>query len=126
MNWSEWQLLAADEQYWQNREEPGLVAAKYLHDYTLRVQFADKRRPVTYELDFAPLLLDENPGGVFLELKDIRHFRTARADYALVWSIPTSGGGEDQVVDLAPECVRFFCEKYGRKASPTSLEKLAA
>ena len=82
--------------------------------------------PIAYELDFSPLLLDENPGGVFLELKDTRHFRNARADYALVWSIPGLGSEEDLVVDLAPECVRFFCEKYGRKASPTPLAKLAA
>jgi hypothetical protein len=36
-------------------------------------------------------------------------------DYALIWLNPETGAYDDQAIDIAPECVRFFCEKYGQK-----------
>ena len=35
-------------------------------------------------------------------------------DYALIWPNPETGAYDEQAIDMAPECVRFFCEKYGR------------
>ena len=62
MKWSEWQALAEDEDHWLDDVEPGLASAEHLHDHVLRLHFADQPEDVAYELDFAPLLVDDNPG----------------------------------------------------------------
>jgi hypothetical protein len=67
-----------------------------------------------YELDFSPLLLQDNPGGVFDALKDHARFQFVHGDYALIWPNPETGAYDERSIDLAPECVRFFCEKYGK------------
>jgi hypothetical protein len=36
-------------------------------------------------------------------------------DYALIWPNPETGAYYEKVVDIALECIRFFCEKYGKK-----------
>jgi len=36
-------------------------------------------------------------------------------DYALIWLNPETGVYDEKAVDIAPECIRFFCEKYGKK-----------
>lgn len=113
MKWSEWQALADDEAHWLNNVESGLVAAEYLHDHVLRLRFADQSDQVAYELDFAPLMVDDNPGGVFEPLRDKNRFRNVEAEYALIWPDPITGD-PTYAVDLAPECVRFFCQQYGR------------
>ena len=58
--------------------------------------------------------MEENPGGVFAPLKDKERFRLVQGDYALIWLNPETGEYDAQAIDLAPECVRFFCERYGK------------
>lgn len=51
---------------------------------------------------------------MFLPLKDQARFQQARGDYALIWLNPETGAYDEKAIDIAPECIRFFCEKYGK------------
>jgi hypothetical protein len=125
MKWQDWLMLADDTSLWEGRDEKGLLKAEYVGDYTLRLWFEDELGVSIYELDFYPLLVEENPGGVFGVLRDQERFRVVRGAYALIWPNPETGGYDERAIDLAPECVRFFCEKYG-KVVKTSRQKAAA
>jgi hypothetical protein len=98
----------------EDREEKGLLKAEYVGDYILRLWFEDELDVSIYELDFHPLMVEENPGGVFAALKDRARFEVVRGEYALIWPNPETGGYDEQAIDIAPECVRFFCERYGK------------
>ena len=119
MYWQAWSQLAHDEAFWRNREEKGLLKAEYLRDYVLRLWFADDHDESIYELDFRPLIAEENPGEVFLPLRDPARFRLVVGDYALIWLDPQTRVYDENAIDLAPECVRFFCERYGKKIQAT-------
>jgi hypothetical protein len=67
-----------------------------------------------YELDFYPLFVEENPGGVFRALANQERFRLVEGNYALIWLNPETGMYDEQAIDIAPECIRFFCERYGK------------
>ena len=126
MKWAEWQAFADNEDTWTNATEPGLTDVEYLHDFVLRLQFADRPVKSVYEIDFAPLMVADNPGGVFADLKDVRRFRNVQADYALIWPDPVTHD-DSKAVDLAPECVRFYCQRYGRLVvSDNKRSKVAA
>ena len=114
MKWQEWLTLADNASLWQGQSERGLLKADYVDAYTLRLWFEDDLDVSIYELDFSPLVVDENPGGVFVALKQRKRFRVVRGEYALIWPNPETGGYDEQAIDIAPECVRFFCEKYGK------------
>ena len=115
MKWKEWTKIAKDEKYWQNHEERGLLKAEHVREYILRLWFEENMDVSIYELDFRSLLLDENPGEVLLPLREKERFQFVKGDYALIWPDPKSGDYDENVIDLAPECVRFFCESYGEK-----------
>jgi len=114
MKWQEWLTLADNASLWQGQSEKGLLKADYIGAYTLRLWFEDDLDVSIYELDFSSLVVDENPGGVFGALKEPERFRVVRGEYALIWPNPETGGYDEQAIDIAPECVRFFCEKYGK------------
>ncbi len=95
-------------------KEKGLLKAEYVDDYVLRLWFEDEMDVSIYELDFRPLVVEGNPGGVFEALKDKERFKQVRGDYALIWPNPETGGYDEKAIDMAPECVRFFCERYGK------------
>ena len=114
MKWQEWNKLAENETFWRNRTEKGLLKAEYIDDYILRLWFEEDLDVSIYELDFYSLMVEENPGGVFLPLKSQERFRLVEGDYALVWLNPETGAYDERAVDIAPECIRFFCEKYGK------------
>ena len=114
MKWQEWLTLADNASLWRGQSERGLLKADYVDAYTLRLWFEDDLDVSIYELDFSPLVVDENPGGVFVALKQRERFRVVRGEYALIWPNPETGGCDEQAIDIAPECVRFFCEKYGK------------
>ncbi len=120
MTWTEWQALADDESLWTDHQEKGLLKAEYVTGYVLRLWFEEELDVSIYELNFQPLLVDENPGGVFELLKDKKRFQLVRGEYALIWPNPETGAYNEQAIDLAPECVRFFCKRYGTqvKGSP--------
>ena len=46
-------------------------------------------------------------------LKDKKRFQLVQGEYALIWPNPETGAHDEQAIDLAPECVRFFCKRYG-------------
>ena len=115
MKWNEWTQVARDEKRWQDHQEKGLLKAEYVREYILRLWFEEELDVSIYELDFYPLVVTDNPGGVFLPLKDKEHFKHVTGDYALIWLNPEISSYDEQAVDLAPECVRFFCETYGKK-----------
>jgi len=116
--------VADDPSLWKNREEKGLLKAEYVGDYVLRLWFEDEMDVSIYELSFRPLVVENNPGGVFAALKDQERFKQVRGEYALIWPNPEMGAYDEQTIDIAPECMRFFCEKYdklmtaGAKAHP--------
>lgn len=115
MKWKEWSRLAGNEALWQNHEERGLLKAEHLRDYVLRLWFEEGSGVTVYELDFYPLIVEEDPGEAFWPLRNLERFRRVVGDYALIWPNPETGAYDSKAVDLAPECVRFFCEKYGKK-----------
>jgi hypothetical protein len=115
MKWKEWSRVASDEALWQDHEEKGLLKAECLRDYVLRLWFEESAGATVYELDFYPLIVEEDPGEAFRPLRNLERFRQVVGDYALIWPDPDTGAYDSQAVDLAPECVRFFCEKYGKK-----------
>jgi len=125
MTWSEWQVLADDESRWTNHQEKGLLKAEYLHDYVLRLWFEEDLDISIYELDFHPLFVDENPGGVFEALKSQARFQMVKGDYALIWLNPETAAYDETAVDLAPECVRFFCNKYGKRIKGSQEQQVA-
>ena len=113
--WNEWTKIADDETLWKDDEERGLLKAEYQGEYVLRLWFEEELDVSIYDLDFYPLLVEENPGHVMLPLENLERFRYVEGDYALVWLNPETGIYDENVIDLAPECVRFFCDKYGKK-----------
>lgn len=115
MNWKEWSKVARNQSLWKNHEEKGLLKAEYLRDYVLRLWFEEDMDVSIYELDLYPLIMEENPGEVFLPLRDKKRFRLVKGDYALIWLNPETGAYDEKAIDIAPECIRFFCEKYGKK-----------
>lgn len=123
MKWKEWTAIADNEALWQNHEEKGLLKAEYVKDYVLRLWFEEDLDVSIYELDFYPLIVTDNPGGVFTILKDKARFGLVQGDYALIWLNPETGVYDEKAIDIAPECVRFFCEKYGRKVKVAKREK---
>jgi hypothetical protein len=125
MKWQEWSTVANDETLWQNHEEKGLLKAEYVEDYILRLWFEEHLDVSIYELDFYPLVVADNPGGVFAVLKDKERFRLVEGNYALVWLNPKTGEYDERAIDIAPECIRFFCEGYGKKLKAAEREKVA-
>ncbi len=123
MDWQEWMAVADDPARWKGREEKGLLKAEYVHDYVLRLWFEDEMDVSIYELDFRPLVVEGNPGGVFETLKDQERFKRVRGEYALIWPNPETGAYDEQAIDMAPECVRFFCERYGKALKVAARDK---
>jgi hypothetical protein len=115
MKWKQWSEFAKDESNWQDSQERGLLKAEYLKDYVLRLWFEEDLDVSIYDLDFAPLIADEYPGEVLVPLRDKERFRKVRGDYTLIWLNPETGEYDEKAVDIAPECIRYFCEKYGKK-----------
>ncbi len=101
------------------------MKAEHLAQFFLRVWFEEDLEVSIYELDFRPLFVDENPGGVFELLRDEERFRQVLGDYALIWPNPESGAYDEHAIDLAPERVRFFCERYGKRVKGAHQERVA-
>lgn len=115
MKWKEWTKIAEDESIWQDHEEKGLLKAEHVRDYVLRLWFEEDLGISIYELDFYPLIVEENPGTALLPLRNKERFQFVEGNYALVWPNPETGAYDEKVIDIAPECVRFFCENYGKR-----------
>jgi hypothetical protein len=115
MKWEEWTKVASDESIWQNSAEKGLLKAEHVRDYVLRLWFEEDLDVSIYELDFFALIVERDPGEALLPLREKERFRFVKGDYALIWPNPESGAYDEKVIDMAPECVRFFCENYGKK-----------
>jgi hypothetical protein len=122
MNWQEWRNYAEDEQHWVNHDERGLLKAEYVEGFVLRLRFEEELDVSIYELDFAPLFVANNPGGLFAPLRAVERFRLVAGDYALVWLNRETGQYDEAAIDIAPECIRFFCEQYGRLLKPAGDE----
>jgi hypothetical protein len=125
MKWKEWQTAADDEALWIDNKEKGLLKAEYLTAYVLRLWFEEDLDVSIYDLDFYPLFVEENPGGVFELLRNKERFHQVIGDYALIWPNPETGEYDEQAIDLAPECVRFFCERFGKRVKGLHEEQVA-
>lgn len=117
MKWQEWAEVAKNEALWQDHFERGLLKAEHIRDYVLQLWFEEQLAVSIYELDFYPLLIEDDPGPVFLPLRDKDRFQLVKGDYSLIWLNPETAAYDDQAIDIAPECIRFFCEKYGTHLS---------
>jgi Cthe_2314-like HEPN len=113
MLWDKWKAAAQDKTRWLDTNEKGLLKAEYIENYVLRLWFEEGQYFSIYDLDWKPMILEENPGSVLMPLRNIERFRIVKGDYALIWPELETGEGSDATIDLAPECVRFFCEQYG-------------
>ena len=113
MLWEGWRTVASDEARWKHANEKGLLKAEYLEEYVLRLWFEEDLDVSIYDLAWKPLLLDENPGAALLPLRDVERFQFVKGDYALIWPNPETGDYDGDAIDIAPECARFFCERYG-------------
>lgn len=113
MLWDEWKTCARDDSLWVNSDEKGLLKAKHMYDYVLRLWFEEGSSFSVYELDCKPLIVDEDPGPALLPLRDIKRFRTVKGNYTLTWPDSSDGRSDETSIDIAPECVRFFCQRYG-------------
>lgn len=130
MNWQEWQSYAKDETNWLNNDERGLLKAEYIEDFVLRLWFEEEMDVSIYELDCRSLFVENNPGGVFEPLRDPERFRSVAGDYSLIWLNPETGEYDEAAIDIAPEAIRFFCERYGCQLKTangaSSQERIAA
>jgi hypothetical protein len=106
--------VTEDPSLWKTHQEKGLLKAEYVSGCVLRLWFENEMDVSIYELDFRPLVVDDNSAGVFAPLKDQERLKHVRGDYALIWPNPETGAYDEHAIDMAPECVRFFCEKYGK------------
>ncbi len=120
MQWQEWSEFAEDETYWQNHLERGLLKASHVKNYVLQLWFEEFFDVSIYELDFYSLIVEAYPGEALLPLRDSKRFQMVKGDYSLMWLNPETYNYDEQTIDLAPECVRFFCEKYGKKLKISS------
>lgn len=118
--WTAWEARAKDEAYWREHVERGLLKAEYMHDFVLRLWFEQELGVEIYELDFAPIFVKHNPGGIFRALKIKSRFQQVIGNYSLIWLNPVTGEYDEGAIDLAPECVRFFCEQYGKQAKSSN------
>ncbi|MGB6014832.1 MAG: hypothetical protein WBG32_08900, partial [Nodosilinea sp.] len=91
MMWETWRTLATDTTQWQNNHENGLLKAEYLDGYMLRLWFEASLDVEIYQLDFYPLLIEEDPGPALLPLRDLERFQFVKGDYALIWPNPNTG-----------------------------------
>lgn len=121
MQWQEWTAAAQNEALWKNHEEKGLLKAEYIKDYILRLWFEDELDVSIYEVDFYPLFVQDNPGGIYEPLKKLERFRLVAGEYALVWLNPDTGAYDESAIDIAPECIRFFSEHYGKRVRRDSV-----
>jgi hypothetical protein len=115
MKWEKWTTYANNESNWRNKQEKGLLKAEYVKDYVLRLWFEEEMDVSIYELDFYSLIVEENPGEVLLPLRNKKRFQMVKGDYVLVWLNPETGTYDEKAIDLAPECIRYFCENYGKQ-----------
>jgi hypothetical protein len=114
MYWEKWKTIAKDPHRWQNHQERGLLKAEYLGNYQLRLWFEEDLDVSIYDLDFYPLLIEEDPGEVLRSLRDIAYFKTAQGHYTLNWFDPCCIEQQPETtIELAPECVRYFCQTSG-------------
>jgi hypothetical protein len=121
MYWQKWRTIANNAQHWQNHHERGLLKAEYLCNYQLRLWFEEELDVSIYDLDFYPLLIEEDPGEVLRSLRDVSYFKTAQGHYSLNWFDPHRFEQQGEpIIDLAPECVRYFCQIYGIPRKLTS------
>ncbi|MGD1858250.1 MAG: hypothetical protein ACFB2W_28775 [Leptolyngbyaceae cyanobacterium] len=111
--WNEWKTYASNESHWAESNEKGLLKAEYLGEYILRLWFEEVLDVSIYDLDFKPLLIDEEPGPALNPLRQLDRFQFVKGDGTLVWPNPETGEYDQSAIDLAPECVRFFCERHG-------------
>lgn len=118
MKWESWRSFANEPTHWQNSAGKGLLKAEYLGDYRLRLWFEEDLDVSIYDLDFYPLLLEEDPGPALKPLGRVDRFQFVKGDYALIWPNPDTGAYDETAIDLAPECVRFLCEHYGHLVKP--------
>lgn len=118
MLWDEWRALARDEDRQVGVNEKGLLKAKHVKEYVLRLWFEEGIYFSIYDLDWKPLLVEEHPGLALLPLRDMKRFQDVRGDYELIWSAPDRGTCDKTSISLTPECVRFFCERYGIRIQP--------
>jgi len=49
-----------------------------------------------------------------LPLRDEERFRLVKGDDSLICLNPKTREYDEKSIDIAPECIRFYCEKYGK------------
>jgi hypothetical protein len=94
--------------------EKGILKADHIRDYTLEIWFEENHDVSIYQLDMKPLLESADAGQALAPLLDPNRFRQVVGHYRLLWNDPETGDYNENSVDIAPEAVRYLCEKFGQ------------
>ena len=118
MKWAEWEEYNRSKD-WTDNIERGLLKAEYIgshkDSFYLRLWFEEDLDVSIYDLDISDLFFYDNPGGVYEILKDSQCFQAPEGKYSLNFRDPDDWDNDSKIINIAPECIRFFCEKYGTK-----------
>ncbi|MBI3563023.1 MAG: hypothetical protein HY080_15035 [Gammaproteobacteria bacterium] len=93
----------------------GILKAEYLHDFVLQLWFEEDLGVSIYELDFFPLLDSPMSGSALKPLLDKQRFSQVIGRGNLAWNDPDTGEYNERAIDIAPEALKWLCEKYGKK-----------
>ena len=94
--------------------ERGILKAEHLGDYKLEIWFEENKDVSIYELDFLPILKEEDSGEAFRPLLDKERFNQVLGRYNLTWFDSDTGEYNENAIDISPEAIKWFCNKYGR------------
>lgn len=94
--------------------EKCILKVDYLGEYILTIWFEEEMDVSIYELNFEPLLNSAKENTVFQSLKDKERFAMAQGNYSLNWYDPQTNEYDENTIDIAPECIRFYCQRYGK------------
>ena len=64
----------------------------------MRLWFEEELAVSIYDLDFYPLLIEENPGPALLPLRDQERFQFVIGNYALIWPNPETGAEDSLAI----------------------------
>ncbi len=67
--------------------EKGILKAEHLGDYKLEIRFEGNKDVSIYELDFLPVLREEDSGKIFRSLLNKERFSRVVGRYNLTWLV---------------------------------------
>ncbi len=104
--------------------EKGILKAEHLGEYKLEIWFEENKDVSIYELDFFPILKEGDSGEAFRPLLDQERFSQVVGRYNLTWYDSDTGKYNENAIDISPEAIKWFCNKFGRLVKSRNQENL--